>query len=153
MVEIVVHPLVRRRCLLADGLQRGMRLQQSHRGGEAEVGDPEDPDSAVARNILDQPVDGVVSVSALVDDLRVCPVSHRIGRANPPSDLNRPRTLWKTKIYPSFESSSKDGWNRIPSLIRHSVRSALHQNWERLFAGEWGSRSPFADARRPASES
>ena len=47
------------------------------------------------RHVLEQPVDRVVGVAALVDVLRL-PLSALCGRmsTNSPSDIQRPRTSW-----------------------------------------------------------
>ena len=70
-VVVVVHPLVGRRRLFADRLERRMRHEQRHRRREAVVRDAVHPDVAVVvRNVLDEPIDRVVRVGGLVDVLR-----------------------------------------------------------------------------------
>ncbi|MDX6461650.1 MAG: hypothetical protein QOE55_5347 [Acidobacteriaceae bacterium] len=71
-VHIVVHPLVHRRSLFADCLQRRVRMQQRQPCRQSVVRHPIDAHSAVVmRNILHQPVDRVVRIVGLVGLLRV----------------------------------------------------------------------------------
>ncbi len=64
---VVVHPLIDRRGLLADGLERGMRMQQSERRGEPVVGDSVDAHFAVVvGDVFDEPVHGVVGIVGFV---------------------------------------------------------------------------------------
>ena len=71
-MHIVVHPLIDRRRLLTDRLERRMRLEHAQRSGEAVVGDPVHPYIAVVvRHMLDQPVDAVVGIGGLVGRRRV----------------------------------------------------------------------------------
>ena len=65
-VVVVVHPLIARRGLLADRLERRVRVSSIARGGVAVVGDAQGADAAVVvRHVLDQPVDGVPGVAGL----------------------------------------------------------------------------------------
>ena len=47
-------------------------------------------------HVLEQPLDGVPGVAALVDVCRACPSAGWYGRmsTNSPSDIHRPRTSW-----------------------------------------------------------
>ncbi len=64
---VVVHPLIDRRGLLADGLERGMGVQQGQGSGEAAVGDSVDAHFAVVvGDVFDEPVHGVVSIVGFV---------------------------------------------------------------------------------------
>ena len=64
---VVVHPLVDGRGLLADGLERGVRMEQRERSCQAIVGDSVHPNLAViVGNVFHQPLDGVVGVGGLV---------------------------------------------------------------------------------------
>jgi hypothetical protein len=78
---IVVHPLIDRRCLFADRLERRVRMQQSQPRRQPVVRHPVDAYLAVVvRNILDQPVDRVISVICLVGLLgivRIVPLGHQ----------------------------------------------------------------------------
>ena len=65
---VVAHPAVDHRVHGHGHLERGMRIDERHQGQEAVVGDAEDADLAVAlRDVLHQPVDGVVGVGGVVD--------------------------------------------------------------------------------------
>ena len=71
-VVVVVHPLIDGRGLLADRLQRRMRMKQRERSGQAIVGDAVHPDLAVVvRDILHQPLDRVVGVGGFVGGLGI----------------------------------------------------------------------------------
>jgi hypothetical protein len=64
---VVVHPLIDRRGLLADNLERGMRVQQGQGSGEAAVGDSVDAQFAVVvGDVFDEPIHGVVSIVGFV---------------------------------------------------------------------------------------
>ena len=55
-----------------------MRLHQRHRGEPASVGDAENSGSAVVvGDVLDQPIDGVISVGSFVDRVGLGPVARR----------------------------------------------------------------------------
>ena len=71
VMEVVAHEPVRNGCLWRCGLERGMRIDHAHRRVEAGIGDAEHANVAVVvRNVLHEPVDGVVGVGALVDFFR-----------------------------------------------------------------------------------
>jgi hypothetical protein len=77
VVEVVADPHVGRGGLGRDGLDGGMRVQHRHHGEPAAVGDAEDADAAVARDVLQDPLDRVVRVGRLVDRARVALVADR----------------------------------------------------------------------------
>src|SRR5438477_1198993 len=67
-MEIVAEIHVGRRRLLRGCLQSGMRVESGHNRQPAGVRNPEDSNAAiVARYVLEQPLDSVVRVGALVD--------------------------------------------------------------------------------------
>ena len=71
-VIVVIHPLIDGRSLLAHCFQRGMRMQQRQRGGQAVVGDSVHSDfAAVVWNILYQPLDAVVRIGRFVSGFGV----------------------------------------------------------------------------------
>ena len=75
---IVVHPLIDGRGLLADRLERGMRMEQCQRCREAIVGDAIHSDFAViVGNILHQPLDRIVGVGRFVRRLGIVRVDPR----------------------------------------------------------------------------
>ena len=77
-VIVVVHPLVRGRCLLRDRFQRRVRVQECHRRGEAIVGDTEHPHlTAVPGHVLDQPLDRIVRVARLARRFRILEIDFR----------------------------------------------------------------------------
>src|SRR5882762_1575786 len=77
-VVVIIHPLVDRRGLFADGLQRWVRLQQRQRRGQAVVGDSVHPNlAAVVGHIFRQPLDAVVGVGRLIGGLRIAQVHLR----------------------------------------------------------------------------
>ena len=70
VVGVVAHEEVGHRSLRRGGLQRGMRVDDAGRSEESRIRDS--PDSGVAvvvRHILEQPVDGVVEIAAVVNIL------------------------------------------------------------------------------------
>ena len=70
VMQIVAHKPIRNRRLRGCSFQRRMRIDHSHGGVEAWIGNPEHPDlSIIIRDILYEPIDGVVSVGVLVDVL------------------------------------------------------------------------------------
>ena len=96
VVGVVAHEPVRDGSLRRDGLER--RVGVDHPGGRIETGirDSPHPDLAVVvRDVLDEPVDGVVRVAAFVDVVRpfLCGMWGRTS-TNLPSDIQRPRTSW-----------------------------------------------------------
>ena len=69
---VVIHPLIDGRGLLADGLQRRVRVKQRKRGSQAIVGDAVHADFAVVvGNVFQQPLDRVISVGGLVGRLGI----------------------------------------------------------------------------------
>ena len=84
-MEIVAQELVGGGCLFGRGLERGMRVEQSHGGQPAPVGDAQDSHPAVmVGHVGQKPVDGVVGVGALVDGLRVALVA-RVAQHHKPA--------------------------------------------------------------------
>ncbi len=66
-VHVVVHPLVHGRGLLADRLERGMRMKKRHGGRQPVIGNAVHSNLAVVvGDILHQPVDRVVGIGGLV---------------------------------------------------------------------------------------
>ncbi len=65
---VVTDPGVDHRRLRRHGLERRVRIDLGHQGGEAQIGRADHADLAVRfRRVLHQPVDGVVGVGRLVD--------------------------------------------------------------------------------------
>ena len=72
MVIVIVHPLIDRRCLLADRFQRRVRMQQRERSRQAAIGHPVHADlSVIVGDIPYEPIDRIVGVGGLVGGLRV----------------------------------------------------------------------------------
>ena len=69
---VVAAPAVDHRVHRDGDLERGVRMDEAHQGGESVVGDADDADLAVGlRHVLHEPVDGVVGVGGMVDRGRV----------------------------------------------------------------------------------
>jgi hypothetical protein len=114
-----------------------MGLQQSHSGGEAEVGDSEDSHSAVRLDIFNQPIDGVVCVGCLVDGFGVVQVD--LGREFEHAlRLETPAQILENEDISVIRQFLEVRRNRLRSFFRHSVWSALEKNWERLFLADGG---------------
>ncbi len=68
VMEVVADEPVGDGRLRRDSLERGMRVNGSHGGVEARIGDAPDADaSIVVGNVLDEPVDAVIGVTGLVN--------------------------------------------------------------------------------------
>src|SRR6266849_3491044 len=71
-VVVVIHPLVDRRSLFADGRERRVWVQQGQRGSQPVVGNSIHSHlTGVVRQIFQQPFDAVVGIRRLVRGLRV----------------------------------------------------------------------------------
>ena len=78
VVKVVAEKHVHRRRLRGRGPERRVRLGERHRRQPARVADAEHADAAVVvRDLLQQPVDGVVRVRRLVHRLRVVRIAAR----------------------------------------------------------------------------
>ena len=75
VIDVVAHVVVGGRRLRRRRLQRRMRVDDARRDVEAGLRDADHAGAAVVvRDVLQQPLDGVVGVGALVDVLRApCP--------------------------------------------------------------------------------
>jgi len=72
MKPVVAHPAIDHRIHRHGNLQCRMRIDQRHQRQKAVVGDSENTDAPIAlRDIFHEPVDGVVSVSGVIDLRRV----------------------------------------------------------------------------------
>ena len=114
-----------------------MGLQQSHRGGEAEVGNSEDSHSAVGRDMVNQPIDRVVGVGRLVDGFRVAQV-HLRRQFERALRLETPAQILENEDISVLRQFLEVGRNRLRSFIRHSVWGALEKNGERLSLADGG---------------
>ncbi len=100
MVGIVSHEQIRHGSLRRGCLQRGMRVDDAGRGKEAGIGNSPDANAAiVVGDIFQQPVDGVISVGAVIDVV----VRRLIVDMRPHLDKCAfrhiaPRTSWYTKM-------------------------------------------------------
>jgi hypothetical protein len=78
VVEVVTEPHVGGGRLGRDRLEGRVGLQGAHDGGPAVVGYAQHADSAVIlRDILEEPVDGIVRIGALIQGLRVSFITRR----------------------------------------------------------------------------
>ena len=76
-MEVVADEHVGRRRLRRHGLERGMRIEHRDDGEPTRVRHAHHPDApVVVRDVLDEPLDRVVRVGALVDRLRILLVAH-----------------------------------------------------------------------------
>ena len=130
-MEVVVHPLIHRRRLLADRLQRRMRVQQRHSRRQAIVGNPIHANlPIIVRDILHQPLDAVVGVGGLVGRFRIVKVhirrqfEHALRLESPAQVLDDENVAILRKFLPTRRHF---GW----SLVRNSVRRAAEQNGQR----------------------
>ncbi len=75
-VVVVVHPLIHRRGLLADGSQRRVRMEERECGREAIIGDAEHPHLAVViGNVFNQPLHRIIGIGGLVRRLGVIQIN------------------------------------------------------------------------------
>ena len=76
VMEVVADPHVCGRGHRHDGLERGMRIERAHHREPRRVTRADHADAAVVvGDVLEQPLDGVVGVGALVDRLRVLAIA------------------------------------------------------------------------------
>ncbi len=127
-VVVVVHPLVDGRGLLADGLERGMRMQQGERGRQAIVGDAEHSDlPVVVGNVFHQPLDRVVGVGGLVGGLGIFQidpgreVEHALG-------LEAPAQILDDEDVAVLREFLEGGRDLLGRLLGNTVGRAAKQN-------------------------
>ena len=71
-MEVIIHPLIGGRGLFGDSFERGMRMQESQGGGQAQIGNAVDPHAAIVlRDVPDEPINCVVCVRGLVNCFRI----------------------------------------------------------------------------------
>jgi hypothetical protein len=78
VVIVVIHPFIDGRGLLADRLERRVRVEKGECGGKTGIGNTKHADvTIVIRDIFHKPVDGVVGVAGLVGGLGIVEVHAR----------------------------------------------------------------------------
>ena len=137
-MHVVVHPLVDGRCLLADRLERRVRLEQRHPGGHPIVRDAVHPHFAVVvGDVLHQPVDAVVGVGRLAGRFRIGKI-HRRGQPEDSFRLEAPAQVLDDEDVAILCQLLPARWNL-------GQRSARHPVW--CSAKENGKRSGLIDRR------
>ena len=72
MKPVIAHPAIDHRIHRHCNFERRVRVDERHQGQKAVIGNTEDADFAIRfRDILHQPVDGVVGVRGVIDGGRV----------------------------------------------------------------------------------
>ncbi len=135
VVEIITQIHVRWRRLFGDGLERRVRLDHRHGRQPAAVGNSQHAHaSVVVRNVLEQPVDGVVGVGALVDGLRVVrvagPAQHHelaFGFVTPANILEDEDVTFRNQLAVVLELGGDSFL-----VVRHPVGRALENERQRL---------------------
>ena len=135
---VVVHPLVGRRRLLADGLERRMRHEQRHRRRQPIVRHAVDPHATiVVRDVLHQPVDRVVRVGRLVHVLRrrVHHV-HLRRQQERPLRFEAPAQILHDPDVPVLGELLLRGGHRLGRGLRHAIGCAAEEDRQRLGAAD-----------------
>ena len=128
---VVVHPLIDGRGLLADRLQRRVRMQKGKRGCQAIVRNTVHPDFAVVvGNILQQPFDRVVGVGSLVGGFRIVEIDPggqielAFGFEASPQVLDDEDVAILRKFF-------ERGGHLLQRFLRNPVRRAAEENGQR----------------------
>ena len=82
MEPVIAHPSIDHRAFRRGDLQRGMRIEQRHRNGEALIRRSDHPDATVRFRqvcLVHQPIDRVIGIGDMIDFGRVERADHRAG--------------------------------------------------------------------------
>ena len=130
--EIVAHPDVNHRSLGRDGFYGGVWINAGGHGEKTRVGDTEDSHAAVVvRNVLEEPVHGVISIGAFVNELRIAVISHRTAHDESALRFEAAANILENKNVTAgseLRLSGIDGLGRVPV---HAIGSALHEEGKR----------------------
>ena len=130
-VVVVVHPLIDGRGLLADRLERRMRMQQRERGGEPVVGDAEHSDLAIViGDIFHQPLDRVVGIGGLVGGLGIVEIDPR-GKIENALRLEAPAQILNDEDVAVLREFLERGGDLLRRFFGNAVRRAPKQNRQR----------------------
>ena len=130
-MHVVVHPLVDGRCLLADRLERRVRLEQRHPGGHPIVRDAVHPNFAiVVGDVLHQPVDAVVGVGRLAGRFRIGKI-HRRGQPEDSFRLEAPAQVLDDEDVAVLRQLLPARWNLGQRSARHPVWCSAKENGKR----------------------
>ena len=135
VMKVVAQPHIRRGRLRRDRLQRRVRLESPHDGGPAIVGNAEHADApVVARNILEQPLDRVVRIGALVERRGIARRARRALHDERPFGTELSAQVLKREDV-AFVGQRLEIRDKVAGGTVDAVRRALHDDRQRCGLG------------------